>query len=108
MTGWRLTFSGFDPEVQGLREALSATGNGYFVTRGAPTFARADGVHYPATYLAGGYNRLTSDVGGREVENEDLVNLTNWLPIFIRLYDGPCLEAGELDILEQVHELDHQ
>jgi alpha,alpha-trehalase len=108
MTGWRLTFSGFDPEAQGLREALSATGNGYFVTRGAPTFARADGVHYPATYLAGGYNRLTSDVGGREVENEDLVNLPNWLPLVIRLDDGSWLEAGELDILEQVHELDLQ
>ena len=108
MTGWCLTFAGFDPEVQGLREALSATGNGYFVTRGAPTFVGADGVHYPATYLAGGYNRLTSEVASREVENEDLVNLPNWLPLVIRLDDGPWLEAGELDILEQVQELDLQ
>ena len=34
----------------------------------------ADGVHYPGTYLAGVYNRLSSDLGGRAVEDEHLVN----------------------------------
>jgi alpha,alpha-trehalase len=108
MTNWRLTFNGFEPERQGLREALSATGNGYFVTRGAPTFVRADDVHYPGTCLAGGYNRLRSDVNGREIENEDLVNLPNWLPLVIRLDDGPWLTSDQLKILEQVQELDLQ
>ena len=32
---WTLVYDGFDPERQGLREALCALGNGYFVTRGA-------------------------------------------------------------------------
>ena len=33
-------------------------GNGYFATRGAAEEADADEIHYPGTYLAGGYNRL--------------------------------------------------
>ncbi len=33
-------------------------GNGVFATRGAAEENRADGIHYPATYLAGAYNRL--------------------------------------------------
>ena len=32
---WTLVYEGFDPARQGLREALCALGNGYFVTRGA-------------------------------------------------------------------------
>ena len=31
----KLIFEGFDPERQGLREALCPLGNGYFATRGA-------------------------------------------------------------------------
>jgi alpha,alpha-trehalase len=108
MTNWRLTFTGFDPNLQRLRETLCATGNGYFVTRGAQTFVRADKIHYPGTYLAGGYNRLKSDVKGREVENEDLVNLPNWLPLIIRLDDGPWLTGNQLEILELVQEFNLQ
>jgi beta-phosphoglucomutase len=52
---WSLVHEGFDPERQGLREALCALGNGYFVTRGALPEARADGVNYPGTYVAGLY-----------------------------------------------------
>ncbi len=81
MNGWTLEYDGFDPAQEGLREALCTLGNGYFATRGAALGARADGVHYPGTYLAGGYNRLCTDVAGRTVENEDLVNLPNWLPL---------------------------
>jgi hypothetical protein len=46
---WSLTYEGFDPERQGLREALCALGNGFFVTRGALAEASADGVNYPGT-----------------------------------------------------------
>jgi trehalose/maltose hydrolase-like predicted phosphorylase len=46
-------------------------------------------MHYPGTYLAGGYNRLVSEVAGRKVENEDLVNMPNWLPLTFRIDDGP-------------------
>jgi beta-phosphoglucomutase-like phosphatase (HAD superfamily) len=57
---WSLTYDGFDPEQQGLRETLCALGNGYFVTRGALPEAVDDGVNYPGTYVAGLYNRLTT------------------------------------------------
>ena len=72
--GWVLVYEGFDPEKQPLREALCALGNGVLVTRGAAEEAHADGVHYPGTYLAGGYNRLETQVAGRTIVNEDLVN----------------------------------
>ena len=80
MSAWTLVYEGFDPKQEGLREALCTLGNGHFATRGAVEYAEADGVHYPGTYLAGGYNRLISEINGHIVENEDLVNLPNWLP----------------------------
>ena len=103
---WLLRYDGRDRSRQGLREALCTLGNGYFATRGAPTDAVADDVHYPGTYLAGCYNRLQSDVADHTVENEDLVNLPNWLSLQIRLGDGPWLRASELEQLEHVQELD--
>ena len=85
---WTLSYEGFDPALEGRREALFTLGNGYFATRGAVPEAVADGVHYPGTYLAGGYNRLTTEIAGRAVENEDLVNWPNWLPLAVRPDDG--------------------
>ena len=35
MMPWTLRYDGFDAQQEGLREALCALGNGYFVTRGA-------------------------------------------------------------------------
>lgn len=64
---WR--YEGYDPAQEQLREALCTLGNGYFATRGAFPECAADAVHYPATYAAGCYNRLTSTVAlprGRE------------------------------------------
>src|SRR5215472_6516627 len=57
--GFLLTYDGFDPGTEGLREALTSTGNGYLCTRGAAEWEDADGVHYPGTYAHGGYNRET-------------------------------------------------
>ncbi|MFJ6212544.1 glycoside hydrolase family 65 protein [Streptomyces sp. NPDC092296] len=80
-------YQGWDPERERLREALCTLGNGRFATRGAAPEADAGPVHYPGTYAAGVYNRLTSTVAGRQVENEDLVNLPDWLPLRYRLPD---------------------
>ena len=66
-----MTSEGFDAASEGLRETLCALGNGRFVTRGAACDSRADEVHYPGCYLTGGYDRLTTVVNGREIENED-------------------------------------
>ena len=87
---WTLRYDGFEPEGQGLREALCALGNGYFVTRGALPEAQADGINYPGTYVAGLYNRLQTAIAGRTVENEDLVNLPNWLALSFQV-DGRAL-----------------
>ncbi|GAA2592064.1 glycoside hydrolase family 65 protein [Streptomyces axinellae] len=81
---WTWSYEGYDPAGERLREALCTLGNGYFATRGAAPEATADDFHYPGTYAAGCYDRLTSKVAGREVENEDLVNLPNWLPFRFR------------------------
>jgi beta-phosphoglucomutase family hydrolase len=81
---WTLSCEGFDPAVEGRREALFTLGNGYFATRGATAEAVADGVHYPGTYLAGGYNRRTTEIAGRAIEHEDLVNWPNWLLLAVR------------------------
>lgn len=85
------SYEGYDPDQEALRESLCTLGNGYFATRGAAPECAADDVHYPGTYAAGCYNRLHSTVAGRRVENEDMVNLPNWLPLRFRLHgdEGP-------------------
>jgi trehalose/maltose hydrolase-like predicted phosphorylase/beta-phosphoglucomutase-like phosphatase (HAD superfamily) len=103
---WSQIYDGFDPERQGLREALCALGNGYFVTRGALPEAHADGVNYPGTYVAGLYNRLETQIAGRTVENEDLVNLPNWLPLRFRVAGGSWFDVQSADILDHRLELD--
>ena len=35
MSIWSLVYHGYDPDQEGLREALCALGNGVFTTRGA-------------------------------------------------------------------------
>jgi trehalose/maltose hydrolase-like predicted phosphorylase len=45
-----LSYDSFEPSEEGLREALTSTGNGYFCTRGAAEWEGADDVHYPGTY----------------------------------------------------------
>ncbi len=104
MSAWVLEYEGFDPASEGLREALCALGNGFLVTRGAAPEARADEVHYPATYAAGVYNRLPTTVAGLTLEDESIVNLPNWLPLTCRAEDGCWLEAAEF--LEHRLELD--
>jgi trehalose/maltose hydrolase-like predicted phosphorylase len=103
---WRFVYDRYDPEHEGLREALCTLGNGYFATRGAAPESSADDVHYPGTYLAGGYNRLTTKIAGREVENEDLVNLPNWLSLTFRIDDGEWFRLDGVEILSYRQELD--
>jgi trehalose/maltose hydrolase-like predicted phosphorylase len=103
---WSLVYEGFDPAREGIREALCALGNGYFATRGAAVWARADGMHYPGTYLAGGYNRLRTDIAGRVVENEDLVNFPNWLALQFRIAEADWFDTRTVTLLSYRQELD--
>lgn len=104
MTGWTWGYEGYEPADERLRESLCTLGNGCFATRGALPECAADEVHYPGTYVAGCYNRLTSDVAGRQVENEDMVNMPNWLPLRFRVPDGPWLTPDTATVLE--HRMD--
>ena len=106
MNGWALVYEGFEPGQKKLREALCTVGNGYFCTRRAAPEAEADGIHYPGTYLAGGYNRRTTEIAGRQVENEDLVNFPNWLPLSFRIEEGEWFDLDAVDILSFRQELD--
>jgi trehalose/maltose hydrolase-like predicted phosphorylase len=96
---WVLAYEGFDPAGESLREALCTLGNGYFATRGAAPEALADEVHYPGTYVAGCYDRLVTEIAGRAVENEDIVNVPNWLPVTFRLADGEWFDVRRLEPL---------
>ncbi|GAA2933013.1 hypothetical protein GCM10010524_69040 [Streptomyces mexicanus] len=101
-------YEGYDPAQERLREALCTLGNGCFATRGALPECAADAIHYPGTYVAGCYNRLVSHVAGRQVENEDLVNLPNWLPLRFRPVGDPWLTPESATVLDhrQVLHLD--
>src|SRR3990167_39968 len=105
-SAWSLVFEGFDPAHEGIREALCTLGNGYFATRAAAAWAQADDIHYPGTYLAGGYNRLRTDIAGRVVENEDLVNLPNWLALEFCITDQDWFDARTVTLLSYRQELD--
>src|SRR5918995_821212 len=104
-SNWTLVYDFFDPGGEGLREALTSTGNGYFCTRGVAEWADADDVHYPGTYMHGGYNRETTIMAGRPVVNEDLVNLPNWLVFKLQIEDE-LVNVNNVELLSYRHELD--
>jgi trehalose/maltose hydrolase-like predicted phosphorylase len=106
VTGWIFAWDGFDPAGERHREALATLGNGYLGSRGAVAWASAGEQHYPGTYAAGLYNRLVSEVAGREVPHEDLVNLPNWLPLTFRSGDGAWLDAASCRVHAWRQELD--
>jgi alpha,alpha-trehalase len=106
VSDWALIYEDFAPEQEGLREALCTLGNGVFATRGAAPESVADDVHYPGTYAAGVYDRLRTEIAGRVVENEDLVNLPNWLAFTFRPAGGEWLDLRSVELLEYRQELD--
>ncbi|MEU6577566.1 glycosyl hydrolase family 65 protein [Streptomyces sp. NPDC046805] len=111
MSEWIWEWTGYDPAGERLRESLCTLGNGYFATRGALPECRAALVHGPGTYAAGCYNRLESAVAGRQVVNEDLVNLPNWLLLRFRLRRAegawsPWFSPDTHTLLDHRHTLD--
>ncbi len=106
MSTWTLSYDSFEVEEEGLREALTSTGNGFFCTRGACEWTDAGDLHYPGTYMHGGFNRATTIMGGRPVVNEDLVNLPNWLVLKLRIEDEEPIALNNVEILDYHHEYD--
>src|SRR5690606_30552424 len=105
-SAWSLVYEAYDASKERMRESLCALGNGYFATRGAAPWSRADGCHYPGTYVAGLYNRLQTDIEGRVVENEDLVNVPNWLCFTFRPAGGEWFDERDVTLLSYRQELD--
>src|SRR2546421_670109 len=101
-----LTYEGYDPDQEGLREVLTSSGNGQFCSRGAAEWEDADGVHYPGTYAHGVYNRETTILGGLPVLNEDLVNLPNWLVLKLRIEGEDAIRLSEVELLDYRQTLD--
>ncbi len=106
MSDFALVYDHFDPGTEGLRESLTSTGNGYFCTRGTAEWEDAAGVHYPGTYVHGGFNRETTILGGRPVLNEDLVNLPNWLVLKLRIEGGEAIRLDNVELISYEHSYD--
>ncbi len=106
MSEWALVYRDFDPGQEGLREALCTLGNGYFATRGAAPEAAADDYHYPGTYVAGLFNRLETEMAGRVIENEDMVNVPNWLPLRFRMDGGDWVDLRAVEVLDYEQRLE--
>ncbi|WP_308016324.1 pyridoxamine 5'-phosphate oxidase family protein [Nonomuraea aurantiaca] len=103
MNPWVLSYEGFDPASERLREALCTLGNGRFATRGATP----DGeLRTPGTYVAGCYDRLDSTVAGQRVTNEDLVNLPDWLPLTFATQGSDWFRPERADLLDYRQKLD--
>jgi trehalose/maltose hydrolase-like predicted phosphorylase len=56
--------------------------------------------------VAGLYNRLTTEIAGRTVENEDLVNVPGWLPLEFRIVGGPWFDMQQPGVEDHRLELD--
>lgn len=75
---WHLDYYGLDHKKRQYgQESMQTIGNGYLGLRGTYLDAKANNDYYPATYVAGVFNQLTTPINGRGVLNEDMVNLPN-------------------------------
>lgn len=105
---WSITYHAYEPKKERTREALLAVGNGYFGTRGAMEETNSNPVNNPGTYIAGLYNRLSSKVGDRMIENEDFVNVPNWLPVTFRIDEGDWFDFNQAEFLDFNKHLDFE
>jgi len=87
---WFIKEVGFDKEIQNIRESQLTLGNGYLGSRGILEEI-PEGAN-PGTYIAGIYDRLTSQVA-------ELVNLPN--PFYFKfIVKGEKFGAAAMDIIE--------
>ena len=106
MNEWTWTYEGYVAAEERQREALCTLGNGYLATRGALAELGADDQHSPGTYVAGVFNRLSSEVAGRTVTNESIVNVPNWLLLRCRVPGGGWFTPDSCEVDQHHLELD--
>lgn len=104
---WQLKYDVIIDQAKSYgEEALLTLGNGYVGWRGAPVWATYDENHYPALYVAGVFNQTKTPVAGRDVVNEDLVNLPN--PQLIKInVNGELLTQENLSERESTLHFDN-
>lgn len=103
---WSIAYSNYDPKKEKSRESLLTTGNGYLGSRGAMEELKASDTNYPGTYVAGLYNRKVSKVAGKDIENEDLVNIPNWMFLSFKIDDGDWFNLENYLIVSIERKLD--
>ncbi|WP_255478818.1 glycoside hydrolase family 65 protein [Rufibacter sp. XAAS-G3-1] len=108
VNAWCIHFDHYDPEDEGRRESLLALGNGLLVSRAAAPESKDDPIHYPGTYLVGCYNELTTHIQGKDVRNESMVNLPNWLPLSFKVNGGDWFSLEKVTIQTYSQTLDLQ
>lgn len=104
---WHLDYFGTDHgKRQYGQESMQTIGNGFLGLRGTYLEAKANEDNYPATYVAGVFNQLGTPINGRNIINEDLVNLPNAQYITFSIDDGFLFEIDEKHIQESLRSLD--
>ncbi|WP_147103783.1 beta-phosphoglucomutase family hydrolase [Nesterenkonia populi] len=103
---WVLRYDSFDPKEEPTRETLTTTANGYWGTRGSYPGTSADAAHYPGNYMAGVFNRLKTDIMGKTVETEHMVNIPNWTFLEITPEAGSPLLPGSPELIDYFQEVD--
>ncbi len=105
---WNLSYFLFDAKNERLREALTTVGNGYMGVRGSFEGVKIkNDTFYPGTYIAGLFNKIPSDVHGKEIFNNDFVNIPNWQLIRNKIKgDKTYFDPEGADILDYKHKLD--
>ncbi|MFC6175931.1 glycoside hydrolase family 65 protein [Companilactobacillus huachuanensis] len=104
---WHLDYYGLAHEKRQYgQESMQTIGNGYFGLRGTYLETKANDDNYPATYIAGVFDQLSTPINGRDIINEDLVNLPNAQYITFSINNGQRFTINESDIKESNRSLD--
>lgn len=102
---WKLEYHTYHKDGESVREAICTVGNGYVGSRGCHATERDNNEeHYPGTYLAGIFNKLTSNVHGKNVDNTDIVNIPDWRLIQMKI-NGKKRSPFKEELLEYKQEL---
>lgn len=104
-----LAIDGLDEDKFSDWETLFSTANGYWGTRASLPGSVDDGVNYPGSYLAGVFNRVTSDLtssAGLVLESEHVPNIPDWTYLTVRDDSGTTLLPNTNRILDHRFELD--
>lgn len=104
---WHLDYYGIDHgKRQYGQESMQTIGNGFYGLRGTYLEAKANDDNYPATYVAGVFNQLGTPINGRNVINEDLVNLPNAQFITFSIDGDAPFQINDKNIVETNRSLD--